>query len=319
MRIFLILLGIILSWNLWLSWVLAITSDDINIRQTSLATQWWSNGTLDTFVWPFREFFFSPELRDESVINTFISLAFAIKNFFIAVAVIFLVIGVLKLLFSWGDEEAVKKWRRNIIWISVWIFVMQIASSLWRLLYITDPTKRIDGRLGWQFWTNIFEPIVNVMILLAGFWFILMMVYAFYIIVTGGGDEEKLKKWKNIVIYSVIGFLLIRIPRAFVTAIYGEPTDACKDTSLFTIGNCMMGEKKLEGTISIFGKVLTYVNGFLMVLCTILIIYAGWLVLISWGDEEKLKKAKNTLIYILFGVVILVASHAIFRFFILKG
>ena len=41
--------------------------------------------------------------------------------------------------------------------------------------------------------------------------------------------------------------------------------------------------------------------------------------LISGGEEEKLKKAKNIILYIVIGFVILVASHAIFRFFILKG
>ncbi len=197
---------------------------------------------------------------------------------------------------------------------------MQIATSLWKLLYFEQGDGRdINGKLGWQFWTNVFEPIVNVLLLLAGFGFILMMVYAFYTIVTGGGDEEKVKKGKKIVIYALVGFLLIRIPKLFVTAIYGEPSDACKDTNWLTWGNCMMGDKKLEGTLKIFGNILNYVNGFVMLVCVILVIYAGWLVLISAGDEEKLKKAKNTVIYIALGLVILVAGHAIFRFFILRG
>lgn len=64
---------------------------------------------------------------------------------------------------------------------------------------------------------------------------------------------------------------------------------------------------------------MNYLNGFLALLSVILIIYAGWLVLISAGDEEKLKKAKGTIIYIALGLILLVGSHAIFRFFILKG
>ena len=64
---------------------------------------------------------------------------------------------------------------------------MQIATSIWRLLYFAQGDSRdINGKLGWQFWTSIFEPIVNVLVLLAGFGFLIMMVYAFYIIVTGG-------------------------------------------------------------------------------------------------------------------------------------
>jgi hypothetical protein len=56
-----------------------------------------------------------------------------------------------------------------------------------------------------------------------------------------------------------------------------------------------------------------------MLVCVILIIYAGWLVLISAGDEEKLKKAKSTILYVFIGFIVLVASHAIFRFFILQS
>lgn len=105
---------------------------------------------------------------------------------------------------------------------------MQIATSLWKLLYFED-NRMPDGTLGWQFWTNVFEPIVNILLLLAGFGFILMMVYAFYIIVTGGGDEEKVKKGKKIVIYALVGFLLIRIPKLLVTAIYGKPSEGCTE------------------------------------------------------------------------------------------
>lgn len=71
--------------------------------------------------------------------------------------------------------------------------------------------------------------------------------------------------------------------------------------------------------IGIVGKLFTFFNTFLSVICVILIIYAGWLVLISGGEEEKLKKAKNTILYIVIGFIVLVTSHAIFRFFILKG
>ena len=71
--------------------------------------------------------------------------------------------------------------------------------------------------------------------------------------------------------------------------------------------------------VEIVGKIINYFNGFLFLICVLLIIYAGWLVLISAGDEEKMKKAKNTIIYVFVGFVVLVASHALFRFFILRG
>ena len=100
MRFITTLCLILLSWIYSLSFVQAAMTPDLNLREPTIATKGAGTDTLDTFVGGFREFFFLPDFRDESIMNTFISIAFAIKNFFIAVAVLFLIVGVLKLLFS---------------------------------------------------------------------------------------------------------------------------------------------------------------------------------------------------------------------------
>lgn len=295
-------------------------AEDIHVRNTtSIVVNGAQGDQLATFAgnsW-ITNFFISPSLSGDAIENTFIAIAWGIKNFFIAIAVIFLIIGVMKLLFSSGDEEAAKKWRRNIIWVSVGIFVMQIGYSVWRTLYLKDVMTRVDGKLGWLFWINIFEPIVNVMLVLASFAFLAMAIYAFYVMVSAWGDEERVKKGKNIIFYAIIGFLLIRIPKLLVWAIYGTPTDACKNNVWISVGVCTVNDRNLAGGVNIFGKILTYVSGFLALLAVVLVIYAGWLIFISAWEEEKLKKAKNILLYVLIGFVALVASHAIFRFFFL--
>lgn len=314
MKLFFFLL--ILTFSLMPS---AYAVDNINIRDTTNVTIGWSeHDNLTTFIGPVLEFFYDTTGSSDAVQNTFIAIAGGIKNFFILIAVLFLVIGVMKLFFGGGDEEAVKKWKSNIIWVSVWVFVMQIAYSIWRTLYLSDTFARVDGRLGWMTWINVFEPIVNILLLLASFGFIAMAVYAFYVIITGAGDEEKLKKWKNIVLYAVIGFLLIRIPKILVVAIYGEPSNECKNNT-WSFGTCELWDKNLGESINIFGKILAYMNTFLALFAVIMVLYAGWLVFISGGDEEKLKKAKRTIIYLTLGIILLIASQAIFRFFFLKG
>lgn len=62
---------------------------------------------------------------------------------------------------------------------------MQIGYSLWQTLYLQDPLAGINAKLGWDFWINILEPIVKVMLLLASFAFIAMAIYSFYTIITG--------------------------------------------------------------------------------------------------------------------------------------
>ncbi len=295
---------------------------DINIRDTTGVTVNANpNPIIEAFAqngWIY-EFFYGVILWNDTIPNTFVNIAWGIKNFFIIVAVIFLFIGIIKLLFRSGEEDDLKKWRNNIIYVSVGIFVMQIGFSVWKTLYLdTSYTWLfVDGRVGWLLWANILEPIVGVLLVMASLWFLAMAVYAFYTLVTANGNDEKVKKWKNIIIYAIIGFLLIRIPKVFITALYGEPTAACKNKNWLWIGTCTLENKNIGETISIFAKILTYISSFLALIAVVLVIYAGWLIFASGGDEEKLKKAKNVLIYVVIGFVALIASHVVFRFFFL--
>lgn len=114
------------------------------------------------------------------------TIAYWIKNFFIIVAVIFLIVGVIRLLISDNTDEDVKKWKQNIIWTSLGIFFLQIAYTFWATLFIQTGVGQISTALSWDFWNKIIAPIVSLMQYLASFAFIAMMIYAFYIMVTGG-------------------------------------------------------------------------------------------------------------------------------------
>lgn len=293
---------------------------DINVREVTIGSTNNANTLLEQFKWPISSFFFAPGASwSAGVLGTFTTIAFQIKNFFIAIAVLFLIIWVIRLLFSASDEENVKKWKSNIIWTSVGIFVMQIAFSVWNTMLLKNTGVNIGASLGWEFWVNVFSPIVNLLQMLAAFGFLLMAVWAFFIRVSAAWDEEKIKKSNNTIIYAIIGLLLIKIPYSIVKAFYGRP--GCENTAggFASVGTCDIKEVDLAGGIGIVGKIFTFFNTFLSVICVILIVYAGWLVLISGWDEEKLKKAKSTVLYIVIGFIVLIASHALLRFFILKG
>lgn len=298
-----------------------IVTDDINIRETSIGWSSRTNEKLDEFVSGFwvGDYFFVPSWQTwkDGILEAFTTVAFQLKNFMIVIAVVFLAIAIIKLLFSSNDEESVKKWRSSIIWVSVWIFVMQMTFSIWRVLILENTWEWIDTRLWWTIWLYIFAPVVGILQLLASFGFLLMVVYAFYIIVWSAWDEEKLKKWKRTIIYGLVGFFLMRLPESIVWALYGTPD--CRDHTILTIWSCEIENQNISGAIGIIGRIITYINGFLMLVCVILVIYAWWLILISAWDEEKLKKAKSIILYVFIGIAVLVGSHAIFRFFILQG
>lgn len=150
--------------------------------------------------------------------------------------------------------------------------------------------------------------------MLASFAFLAIAFLAFFKLVSAGGDDDKAKSAKRSIVTGIVGFMLIKIPKALVTAVYGRVR--CENTLLF--GVCKVEDPNLGGAVSIMTTVINYVNGFLGIVTVLLIIYAGFLVVTSGGDEEKLKKAKATIKYILIGLVLMVSSYSIFNFFIGK-
>ena len=119
-----------------------------------------------------------------------ISVARDLKNIFIGIAVIYLVISVLRMLFSSGGDDDVKKWRNTIAWTTGGIIVMQAAFVFVDTLY----NKNVNGYTSMLFLDKIVYPFVHLLEMLASFAFLAMAFYAFFRIASAAGDEEKVKK-----------------------------------------------------------------------------------------------------------------------------
>lgn len=151
------------------------------------------NDERRTFYKAFENYFFTAD-QNITAENIFVKIAFGIKQAFIILAVIFLIIGVLKLLFSDASDAEVKKWRYNIVWVTAGIFVMQITYSVWSILFVRTTSNAIPSSVAWNLWTSIADPIIGILQFLASFAFLAMMIYAFYKIITGAGDEQNFEK-----------------------------------------------------------------------------------------------------------------------------
>lgn len=312
LRTFLLSFVLFLSTFSFLGTTFAVepTATDLDLRYDA------RNGTtregyIDTYKASFGSFFFGGDLTGEKGAKyLMITIARDLKNVITLLAVVYLFIMVIKLIFSQGSEEDVKKWRMGIVYASIGIIVMQIAYVLISTLYDTP----VNGVTAMDFLDKIVYPFIRMLELLASFAFLAMAFYAFYTIITAGGEDDKVKKGKQTIIFAIIGFLLIKVPRVLVESIYGRA--AC-DGGLF--GICQVTAPDLGATVQIMTKAINYFNGFIGLITVILIIYAGFLVLTGGGDDEKLKKAKSIIVYALIGIFLLVASYALFNFFVLKG
>jgi len=111
-----------------------------------------------------------------------------------------------------------------------------------------------------------------------------------------------MKKWKKLSLTNIFAFLYA-LP-AF--AQYG-----LKETA----GAAGLNTKQ-SSLPEIIGSVIRYFLGFLGVLFLILMLYAGYTWMSSFGSADKVKKAKDLIVDAVIGLVIVLAAYAITNFVI---
>ncbi|MBI4778995.1 hypothetical protein HY797_00905, partial [Candidatus Falkowbacteria bacterium] len=91
---------------------------------------------------------------------------------------------------------------------------------------------------------------------------------------------------------------------------------AAPDVGLnYAAGTGLNGTQDIRITIA---KIIRVIIGFLGIIAVGLIMYAGWLWMTSEGNEEKIEKAKKTLINAVIGLIIILSAFAIASFVLNK-
>ena len=282
-------------------------ADSVNVGNND---KLWAIASETGFIWV-------AQWGQDGIQNTLIRVARDIKNFFYAVATIFFLIIALRLIFSSNTEEEVGKFKKWIIWITIWLIVMQLAFAFTDIIF----DRGVDATIGTMLITGIVYPMIALLQTLASIFFIAMAIYAFYRLVTANGNEEAVKSGKMTVVYALIGFIIIRFAEGIVTAFYGQLDCSWRaSTAVDLIGppvaNCV-NITELSDWVQLIISIINWLNGFVAIVVLIMVIYAGFQILLSGGDEEKVKKWKNSILYIVIGLFILVFNWLILTFFLL--
>jgi hypothetical protein len=136
--------------------------------------------------------------------------------------------------------------------------------------------------------------------------------------VTANGDDGKVKEGRMSILYALIWFIIVKLSKEIVYATYWQ-VDCNNRTFLWIIqinGNKCATDNDLSWVVGIIAKVINWMNSLVWIAVIIIIIYAGVQVLFSNWDEEKLKKAKKSIMYVAIWVAILALNYFIMSFFI---
>lgn len=267
------------------------------------------------------EFIDTTTVWEQGIYNTFIRFARDLKNLFYIIATIFFLIITIQLILAGNTEEALGKFKKWIIWITVGIIVMQVALVFTTLLF--DPRTSYEWSLSsiWMdrayfFFENLIWPLIELLQTLASFFFIAIAMYAFYRLVTANGNEEAIWWAKKTIWFALVWFLIIYLARAIVEAFYGRIN--CNPHTIGPIiisGECR-NIQDISSWVQIIINLINWLNAFVAIVVVLMILWAGTQILLSAWDEEKLKKSKNSLIFIAIGIFILISNYLILTFFL---
>ncbi len=260
--------------------------------------------------------FFGGDIKWEIWIKNLLdNIGKSLKNIFFSIAWLYLVILVLKLVFTDNTEEEVEHFKKWVIWISIWLVITQVAYSFVKILYDQD----ISEWLAKKFIDDMIYPFIELLQTWAAFFFIAIMFYAFFRTISANWDEEKIKNSRMSIFYSLVWLIVVKLAEAMVDTMYWEIN--CNEQTIAGVvtiwtSNCSI-EEDLEWAVGIIINVINWVNSFLWILLTILIIYAGFQYIFSFGNEDSVKKAKATIIYIIIWLTLLFINYLILTFFII--
>ena len=245
---------------------------------------------------------------EEWIYNATIKIALSMKNFFFLLSWIFFPILVIRLLLIDKTDTEVTNFKKWVIWISIWIIIMQISYYFINILL----DRNVNISLAENFIDMIMMPLISVLETATSFLFLAIMIFAFFRIVTANWEDAKAKEWKMAVFYAFVWFVVVKLAKAIVATTYWKSN--CRNSLLQT--NCV-NQTNLRWFAQIIVRVIDWMNSFVWIVVIIMIIYAWFLVLTSFGEDEKLKKAKNIVIYIIIWLLILIFNYLILTFFLI--
>lgn len=221
-----------------------------------------------------------------------------------ALAFIIIVIGGFRLIIS-QSEEALSTARRTVLGAVVGLFLAFVSEPIVDALYggftipagkVLDPANIAPAvgilsteLLGILRWVETLVAVVTIG---------LLVVQAVYVLGSFGA-EETIRKAYRAVFYSIFGLLLIvfdeTVAEVFGFAVIGVVPGLPTTTPFF---------------IEIFG-LLRFLLMFVAIIVIAVIIYAGGLMLLHYGNEEILNRGKTILIHAGLGLLLIVTSFVI--------
>ena len=140
-----------------------------------------------------------------------------------------------------------------------------------------------------------------------------------YRILSAAGNSEHFEKGKQMIVYALLGLILTigsyTILATTITVLTGKEGPAPFITSTTLVDPLNLSGLTKPAAFVLYGeRILGFLLSGLGGLSTLMFVYAGVLWLTAAGNEERITKAKKTMLYATIGLVVVLSSYAFISF-----
>jgi hypothetical protein len=280
---------IFISWmNISFAWVVDINTAISPIKQSSIKNTW--NWDLVS-----------------TIENTWFSLLSSMKIILIWIFVVYMVYAWIKMIISmWTDEERIKSAKKQIRYWLIWIIFVNIPWTIYEAFYKTSnwtiwnptwnswssntPNWSDSTIINWIAFDYLLNNIIWFLEVVIFFSALFMLIYSWIMLILWGKDPKVVWETKMKLLYSIIVLIFIWFIEAWKNFAFSW---------------------KVADWINIF-KTLADLILFLSWPIAIFFLTLAWFYFItSAWNEEKIKKWKSIVIYVLLWILILLASYTL--------
>jgi len=232
------------------------------------------------------------------------------KRLLIPITILLFVWAGIYLLINRNDENELEEKKNFIFGVFAGFTIILLAPNLVDFVFfgdsgqlLNDKDSTIFARRGVLEIRGLIHFVKSFVVVVA----VMFLIFSAYQLIFGGESEEEISKAKKRVIFSIIG----------ITMIVGADQIIQNFFVLDQQGN--IGMPNAIGILQGLAHWSNVLLGFLGVIGVLAIVWAGVQMIIHFGDEEKITKSKNIIMYVVIGLAIATVAWTIVRFFLNPG
>lgn len=218
------------------------------------------------------------------------------------VALLFGIVYAMNFIFAGGKEESLSKYKQNFLWLLIGFIILMAADGISQIF--NPETASSDALIDFQAGRDQLRIITNYLKWFFGSVIVLLMTVSGIKMMAASGNEEAIGKEKTHLIWSGIGILVILLASNIVNAIYVINGDKAQAAGA-------------EAGITEIGGVIRLALVFLGPVAVLFTIYAGFMYLTAFENEDRANKAKTMIVGGVTGIVIIYAAYALVNTFLI--